>query len=379
MPFYKTDDTKFYNPLAMFAYASEKTPHTYPTFDFYDHEFSQHEWSNEPIESFQTLMERRAVNLREKYDKLVFFFSGGTDSITMFNVFKKLNIHIDEIVTTYHKDLTLGYSPTACDWIKKNHYDPTTTLSFVERIGTPEYLKSASSGFALDPRWVYTSVNAIINSNSSRIAEWDRKYREAGINAGILTGLEKPHLLLKDGKWYASHLDKVLMVNEGWFPEQNIEHFYITPDMPELHIKQCHMLKNNVQKFLRLAKDWSSAEWAGRNWKNFQFFSFWSGRDENIILENALYQKTSTNNVQFNTAYLLTKSIESAELGGLPSEQLIQGGENREINKFLEEMLSLQSDHKLIEYMKRCCLLHPSGAIDKYHGIYSKQYYLGDN
>ena len=49
-----------------------------------------------------------------------------------------------------------------------------------------------------------------------------------------------------DGKWYAELWDTD---NYGEFtPYKNVELFYTTPQLPELHAKQCHLMKHILEK-----------------------------------------------------------------------------------------------------------------------------------
>ena len=49
-----------------------------------------------------------------------------------------------------------------------------------------------------------------------------------------------------DGKWYAELWDTD---NYGEFtPYKNVELFYTTPQLPELHAKQCHLMKRILEK-----------------------------------------------------------------------------------------------------------------------------------
>jgi hypothetical protein len=47
---------------------------------FNDFEFNLHDWLNEPLESLDQLYDKRARELREKYDYLILSYSGGSDS-----------------------------------------------------------------------------------------------------------------------------------------------------------------------------------------------------------------------------------------------------------------------------------------------------------
>jgi hypothetical protein len=66
--------------------------------EFYcnDQVFDQYNWTTEPEQSFELLMDTHAANLRSKYQRLILLWSGGTDSHTIYNVFKRNNIHISK-------------------------------------------------------------------------------------------------------------------------------------------------------------------------------------------------------------------------------------------------------------------------------------------
>jgi hypothetical protein len=60
--------------------------------------------------------------------------------------------------------------------------------------------------------------------------------------AGIMLGVDKPKLFLENECVYNIFYDTMF----DWYSHSNLsfEFFYITPDLPELHIKQCHMIIN---------------------------------------------------------------------------------------------------------------------------------------
>ena len=57
---------------------------------FNDLVFDSYNWTVEPAESLVQLYQRRAQQIREKYDYLVLFYSGGADSHNMLQSFGKL-------------------------------------------------------------------------------------------------------------------------------------------------------------------------------------------------------------------------------------------------------------------------------------------------
>ena len=68
---------------------------TFHTFE--DVSFNNYSWSIEPGTPLKQLQKERALQLRDTYDYIKLWFSGGADSTTMLNTFLDNNIHIDEI------------------------------------------------------------------------------------------------------------------------------------------------------------------------------------------------------------------------------------------------------------------------------------------
>ena len=64
---------------------------------FNDAVFSTHPWHIDTQIDLKRLYKKRAEQIRNKYDYIVIWYSGGVDSFTMLNTFKENNIHVDEI------------------------------------------------------------------------------------------------------------------------------------------------------------------------------------------------------------------------------------------------------------------------------------------
>ena len=64
---------------------------------FNDAVFSTHPWKIDTGVDIKILYKKRAEQIRNKYDYIVIWYSGGVDSFTMLNTFKENNIHVDEI------------------------------------------------------------------------------------------------------------------------------------------------------------------------------------------------------------------------------------------------------------------------------------------
>jgi hypothetical protein len=64
---------------------------------FNDDVFSTHPWHIDTQEDIKKLYKKRAEQIRNKYDYIVIWYSGGADSFTVTNTFRENNIHVDEI------------------------------------------------------------------------------------------------------------------------------------------------------------------------------------------------------------------------------------------------------------------------------------------
>jgi hypothetical protein len=63
---------------------------------------------------------------------------------------------------------------------------------------------------------------------------------------GIILGVDKPRIILEDGKYYSTIIDKTMETFITDIP--NIELFYYAPDMPKIHLKQSWMTLNHIDK-----------------------------------------------------------------------------------------------------------------------------------
>jgi len=206
---------------------------------FDDPSFENYDWTVEPSESIKDLMLTRAYQLRDSYSYLKFWFSGGNDSTTALNVFLDNNIHIDEIVTYKfapdNKDTNPG------DYEIDNHVLPYLKELQKSIPKTKIKILNYDHDFFdkyLGDRWVHTKNNLSI-----------RHFYIPKINGKNFCNIicdGEPMIECINGKWYAELWDTD---NYAEFaPYRNIELFYTTPSLPDLHAKQCHMMKAILSK-----------------------------------------------------------------------------------------------------------------------------------
>ncbi len=93
---YQVDGISFVNKFDALNLASKNNKEVY--WNFNDEVYSSYNWSL-PIEtSLPELYKQRAQQLRDKYDYLSLFFSGGADSTNVLHSFIDNDIFLDEII-----------------------------------------------------------------------------------------------------------------------------------------------------------------------------------------------------------------------------------------------------------------------------------------
>ena len=222
-------------------------------FDMFDYEFSKHNWKKDPELSFEELIDIRALQIRESNDVVVMWFSGGTDSITMYNAFIRNNLHIDEIIVRYWPGREhFGINDSIITWLHKNHSDSKTVITTIDQTRSDIMVDMYNSD-----NWMLSNIGRAAHHSVVIWASENLQQKYENKKWVQLHGFEKPNLVYRNGKFSAWHLDKIFHSTLG---HPNMEYFYITPDLPELHIKQCHMLKNYIKQCLndKLYEDFRS-------------------------------------------------------------------------------------------------------------------------
>ena len=375
MIFYDISGTRFANPFAAFLYGSVYQPHVFPKFDFFQEQFSKIDWTIEPVESFRQLCDRRAHQLRNKYDKIILAFSGGTDSITVYNTFLRNNLHIDEIYVSYAgpgRERFIGEESIA-PWLYKNHPDKATKInvkSFHTHSDIIKYEQQLSSeDYLVDDNKNLRHQEVRYCRPTIHQDNFDQSY-----NYCILTGYEKPHLVQRNDGYYFRFLDVVFAAT---LMRSDLEFFFISPDMPELHAKQCHMMLNYCLKTNTTLAELEKIE-------NYYVKCAVQGRDpEPLALQgSSQHEKQIYNKYKaLVTSIDFTKKIPDSVLHQLSKssvgQPLLSGLQRQSsaMQKYLSGWHVLQTDQTLISYMVRFGLLssdkHP---VQSHHAISSKEY-----
>lgn len=272
----------------------------------YDDDYKQLDWTQEPEQSFDELMGIHAHNLRNKYERLIFMWSGGTDSHTIYNIFEANNIHIDEIIIKHSEEAGNGYAyPTwHVDWLMKNHYDPTTKITVWN-----EYDTNIRGLVVANDNWMMETKGDLLRLGQSAMSSANIELCERthnGYNWGIVMGLEKPTVKFIDGQYYSFQVDKFVRQAMG---HANVECFFLEP---MINLKQSHLAK-------RALKTLASSPIGPKNYgvqretrQDSVVYTAWAravGRHKELTLGSSFAQKTALAPI-FDTRLSATASLE---------------------------------------------------------------------
>jgi hypothetical protein len=257
--FYTVGNEQFFSkPLAL---TRATQTNQFPEWNFNNNIFGAQDWTLAPNLGILELYRIRAQQLRERYDYIRLEFSGGGDSTTALYSFVNNGIHIDEVVFRYPKTGEKNVSDDPFN------YKPENTLSEARYAAYPvlNWLTTAAPGTKItthdysenmlsqtyDESWVMKTKDYFQPGHAFKHASTGhvdhKRLADTGKSICILYGVDKPKVCIKDKKWYAYFIDIMANHSMGDFDDytnMTNEYFFWTPDLPELFIKQCHMVRD---------------------------------------------------------------------------------------------------------------------------------------
>lgn len=275
--YYLCDGIKFYSKIDACIYSTKsKKPIKWW---YHDHIFDSENWLAEPSNNLNSYYLERAKQIREKYDYILLAFSGGGDSNNILETFLRNNIFIDEVVTNkmHDKNQFLSKNTLCIDsWNEPAEFDFQTLprLKELSRISpktkiTVLDLSNEIFNFLSrnnDERWLSYTRDRL---NVSQLMQYNyikdlsiRKNFDKGKKVGLILGIEKPRVYIKNGVLKFALIDKAVnTANIGEFLKDynnlGIEYFYTSPDSVHMMIKQCHTIKNWLKDNPNRIPDWT--------------------------------------------------------------------------------------------------------------------------
>lgn len=240
---YQVGDQTFKNKFQAARHAIQSKHDLH--FNMYESVFDKCDWTTEPTMSWNQLLDLRANQIAAKGKPIVLYFSGGTDSYTIYKVFERNNIHIDLIYMRRRivsSDLDQAMHKQAIELLEQHRLnDPATKIVvrddnesiFAEAYGNQDWMTIDNT------RWEFgMGFNADTLSHNFVTRYFDHD------DFISVVGHEKPRVIF-DYHGIYSHLKDVHFCKSMNVP--GIDFFYVSPDLPELHIKQSYMLAKYIR------------------------------------------------------------------------------------------------------------------------------------
>jgi hypothetical protein len=260
--YYRVGDKKFYNKAQAILACQQIGPEHWPDFIFNDAQFGSAQWQQEPQESIQEIYKQRAQQLRDKYDYLVLSYSSGSDSSNILHTFLNNNIRIDEVFSYGPFSTNQGQTGQLTRNAENNFREiDLVALPYLRELSKRHKFKvtmydwtnDMANGFK-DSDWIWTESQSrlspsIVVRNRLHNARSHLNLVDTGKKVGFIFGIDKPKITIMNNEYYMYFLD--LDLNMGVGPGAPMtgseweydEYFYWTPDLPQLAVKQAHMLK----------------------------------------------------------------------------------------------------------------------------------------
>jgi len=368
--YYICNNKIFYN-IYLAQYESMTSGNTVELY-CHDREYDALDWTQEPEPTFDDIMSAHAVNLRNKYERLIFMWSGGTDSHTIYNIFKRNRIHVDEFIVKHTNQISGGdpYPDSHVDWLMKHHWDPTSKITT-----WGEYDLELRSHVVKDEDWIFQNKGDLLRLGQSSVSDLTVEHCErnhSGHRWGLVVGLEKPNVVFNNGCYYASQVDKFIRTAMG---HNNIECFYLDP---MVNLKQSHLAK----QALKLLQSRNHVRERGTHSQvrdSPQEYTAWAravGRHPELTFGASWVQKRLLSPM-WNAKITPGADINEYDADGEPMliAQLKLG--NSVARNYVKGLYNIRADEKFFNFLNSNALKEQNTLL-KLKEIYSKQYYLGD-
>jgi hypothetical protein len=229
--------------------------------NFFNDELSKANWTIEPQLSLDELYKMRAKQIRDKYDYIIVFCSGGADSTNVIRSFINNNIHVDEVMALAPMSGLKNYDFNKNDQSEDNTISETKFALFPllnEIASKNSNIKITINDFFeemisyKDEDWTYNACGNIVTVLTSHFTNVGKfKHIDAliqqGKKIGLVYGTDKPVIrITPDGDLVFVLADAGINYLNMPADRENLNIdrvlFYWTPDLPEIMIKQCHVV-----------------------------------------------------------------------------------------------------------------------------------------
>ena len=233
----------------------------WPHWNFNQDIFANQNWQQDPSIDLMTLYRARARQIREAYDYVVLFYSGGSDSNNILGAWVQEGLKIDEIASFWNLDGAKDRDDFMNDEVDKvvlprikqmqnAGYDfKFRLIDLTEH--TVKFIESVDQDYIYYVNNHFSPNNIVKNQFRERIKDYADLIAQ-GKTVCFVWGIEKPQIFPEGDRHFLQFFDIVdncvtaytqSRAKQGWYDEL----FYWTPDMPELVVKQAHTLLRFVE------------------------------------------------------------------------------------------------------------------------------------
>jgi hypothetical protein len=233
----------------------------WPDWNFNKEIFQQINWQLEPPIDLMSMYKARARQIREAYDYVVLFYSGGSDSNNILSSWIEEGLKLDEIASFWNLNGSKNRDDYMNDEIDKVVLPRINQLKnlgyeFKFRLiditeDTVNFITTVDQDYKYYVNNHWSPNNIVKNQFRERINDYADLINQ-GKSVCFVWGIEKPQIFHEGSRHFLQFFDIVdncvsgytqSRVSQGWYDEL----FYWTPDMPELIVKQAHTLLHFVE------------------------------------------------------------------------------------------------------------------------------------
>ena len=235
MQYWQVGNQKTFNKMQAVMWANGDLNKIH--YHFMDDVWDQISWPSVPTQSLKDLMIQRCHQIRNQYKEVFVSYSGGYDSQGIIDSFIAAGVSVDGIIVRI-KD----YKPTEENRLAiqqanalKNTVWPSLKIDvrYYHAADYKNFYKTHKNDWitahdGVEPWFPQVNIRFLENYNKSYQSSPENFLSNSRCE---VYGIEKPRLWIEDGNWYATMIDKSLC----WSAGANIEKFYISRQLPELH------------------------------------------------------------------------------------------------------------------------------------------------
>ena len=217
-------------------------------------------WREEPPHSVFTYMDRHAEILSERHSKIYLRYSGGTDSHSALQSFVRTSNPVD--LHHIHTPEMGEFSKKLYEY-NKPYFQHLSKLDVVKDFKLLDHRGLSINEFEKALANYKGHLNTALQNTSY---QWDMSSDSPTLtgfseNDAIVSGKEKPKVIIKDGWWHWVTVDARWGDTQWEFEKGHGINFFMTDDVPELQIKMTYNMIHFIEKIARQEKIKLTDQW----------------------------------------------------------------------------------------------------------------------